>query len=74
MSALEPIRQSSPITASFITTALMPTRLLLPIVQPCSTALWPIVTLSPKVTGKPASMWTTALSCTLLRWPMRMLS
>ena len=37
-------------------TAAMPIRMRLPIVQPCSMTLWPMVTSSPMISGKPAGL------------------
>ena len=54
--ALAPIITSSSITAPSITMAPLPINIRLPIVQPCSTVRWPIVTSSPIVNGQPASL------------------
>ncbi len=56
-------------TAPFSTTAPMPMSDESPIVQPWTTALWPIDTLAPMTTGLPASTWIDTLSCTLLPGP-----
>jgi len=49
----------------------MPTSELSPMVQPCSITWWPMVTLSPMVSGLPWSVCRTLPSCTLLLRPMR---
>jgi hypothetical protein len=64
MSALAPIMQLRPMRARFSTTALIPIRLLSPMVQPWSMTLWPTVTFSPMVSGHPASVCRTEPSCT----------
>ncbi|MOA65564.1 hypothetical protein D3C78_1920040 [compost metagenome] len=51
ISALAPMMQFLPIFAPLSTTALMPIRLKSPTWQPCSMALWPMVTERPMFSG-----------------------
>ena len=58
----------------------MPTNTRLPMRQPCSITLWPMVTSSPITSGEPSGLasflcdtCSMLKSCTLLRAPMRML-
>ncbi|MNT35668.1 hypothetical protein D3C72_1717020 [compost metagenome] len=53
---MAPIRQFFPMRAPFRITAPMPTRLLSPMVQPCSMALCPTVTPVPIARGEPTSV------------------
>ena len=41
-----------------------------PMVQPCSTTLWPMVASGPMVSGKPGSVCRTQPSCTFARAPI----
>src|SRR4026209_772881 len=52
-------------TAPVSTTAPMPMRQLLMTVHACTTARWPIVTLSPTMHGNSGVIGSTELSCTL---------
>ena len=47
----------------------MPTRLLSPMVQPCSITLWPITQFEPITIGKPGSVCSVALSWICERSP-----
>ena len=61
--------QLAPIFAPFMTVECMPIRVPSPIVQPCRMTLWPTVQLAPMTRGKPGSVCSVQLSCTLLRSP-----
>ena len=69
-----PTRQLRPITAWFMTTLRMPTRLPSPTVHPCSITMWPTLTRRPSVSRMPASVCSTQPSCTLEATPMVMRS
>jgi hypothetical protein len=73
-STTEPAATSEPVptTAWLRTVAFIPIRQSSSIMHPCTTAPWPIVTLSPTVHGASGSAWSTALSWTLVSRPMRM--
>ena len=65
-----PTSEFLPILAPLSTIAPMPIRLPSPMVQPCSSARWPIVQPRPMVNGKPGSVCMIVCSWTLLSSPI----
>ena len=57
-------------TAPFMTVACMPMSTSSSTVQPCTTALWPIETRAPILSGEPLSTCSEQASCTLLSSPI----